>query len=321
MQLSSEIVDTPPRMAATVILLRQAQAGLEVFLLQRHRASDVLGGLYVFPGGKVDPADATPATHALLDQPVDALHQALHEPDISPATAASLYVAALREAFEECGVLLAHTAQGQPVDPAEVVARLRDGQPFGAALAQLGVQLHTRALLPWSRWITPRMPSLEHEQTVRHPLFCGGGARQPNCAARQLRGHRQRLAHAPRRAGAGLRDGQPFGAALAQLGVQLHTRALLPWSRWITPRMPSLGMSKRFDTRFFVAAVPANQIALHDNFEATASVWLTPRAALAQYWAGQVELAPPQIMTLAHLAPHADVASVFAARHRAPPSV
>lgn len=242
MQLSSEIVDTPPRMAATVILLRQAPAGLEVFLLQRNRASDVLGGLYVFPGGKVDPADATAATHALLDQPVAALHQALHEPDIGPATAASLYVAALREAFEECGVLLAHTAQGQPVNPAEMAARLRDGQPFGAALAQLG--------------------------------------------------------------------------------VQLQTRALLPWSRWITPRMPSLGMSKRFDTRFFVAAVPANQIAQHDNFEATASVWLTPRAALEQYWAGQVELAPPQIMTLAHLAPHADVASVFAAaRHRAPPSV
>ena len=242
MQLSSEIVDTPPRMAATVILLRQAPAGLEVFLLQRNRASDVLGGLYVFPGGKVDPADAAPDTHALLDQPVNALHQALHEPDITAATAASLYVAALREAFEECGVLLAHTAQGQPVDPAEMAGRLRDGQPFGAALAQLG--------------------------------------------------------------------------------VKLQTRALLPWSRWITPRMPSLGMSKRFDTRFFVAAVPANQIALHDNFEATASVWLTPRAALEQYWAGEVELAPPQIMTLAHLAPHADVASVLdVARHSAPPSV
>lgn len=242
MQLSSDIVDTPPRMAATVVLLRQATAGLEVFLLQRNRASDVLGGLYVFPGGKVDPDDATPATHALLDQPVAVLYQALHEPDISAATAASLYVAALREAFEECGVLLAHNAQGQPVNPAEVAARLRDGQPFGSALVQLG--------------------------------------------------------------------------------VQLHTRALLPWSRWITPRMPSLGMSKRFDTRFFVAAVPANQLALHDNFEATASVWLSPRAALEQYWAGEVELAPPQIMTLAHLAPHASPESVFAAaRHRAPPSV
>lgn len=242
MQLSSDIVDTPPRMAATVVLLRQATAGLEVFLLQRNRASDVLGGLYVFPGGKVDPDDATPATHALLDQPVAVLHQALHEPDISAATAASLYVAALREAFEECGVLLAHNAQGQPVNPAEVAARLRDGQAFGSALVQLG--------------------------------------------------------------------------------VQLHTRALLPWSRWITPRMPSLGMSKRFDTRFFVAAVPANQLALHDNFEATASVWLSPRAALEQYWAGEVELAPPQIMTLAHLAPHASPDSVFAAaRHRAPPSV
>ncbi len=242
MQLSSDIVDTAPRMAATVVLMRQAASDLEVFLLQRHRASDVLGGLYVFPGGKVDGADATAATQALLDQPLATLQQALNEPDLPPATAASLYVAALREAFEECGVLLAHNAQGGPVNPAEVAARVRDGEAFGSALAQLGLRLHTRAMHPWSRWITPRMPSLE--------------------------------------------------------------------------------MNKRFDTRFFVAAVPADQTARHDDFETTASVWLSPRAALARYWDGELQLAPPQVMTLAHLAAHTQVDSVLAtARHQPPVGV
>ena len=85
--------------------------------------------------------------------------------------------------------------------------------------------------------------------------------------------------------------------------------------------MPSL-TNKRFDTRFFVSAVPSNQIARHDNHETTASVWLQPRTALAQYWQGQIELAPPQIMSLAHLARHASVQSVLqAARSRLPPTI
>ena len=65
MQLNSEIVLTPPRASATVVLLRDApQKGLEVFLLRRHTASAVLGGAYVFPGGKLDAADCDPALHA-----------------------------------------------------------------------------------------------------------------------------------------------------------------------------------------------------------------------------------------------------------------
>jgi len=68
MQLNSEIVTTPPRASATVVLLRdEPQKGLEVFLLRRHTASAVLGGAYVFPGGKLDAADCTPAVHAHLD--------------------------------------------------------------------------------------------------------------------------------------------------------------------------------------------------------------------------------------------------------------
>ncbi|MDP2032199.1 MAG: NUDIX hydrolase [Polaromonas sp.] len=240
MELNLDTVLTPPRPAATVVLLRDALAGLEVFLMKRHSLSDVLGGAYVFPGGKVDPADAELDMAAHGDQPAAVLQAALGEPGISETTAAALHVAALREAFEESGVLFAQ----------------------------------------------------------------GHGPAQPAAQAAAL-----------------LREGRGFNAVLAQMGLRLQTRAILPWSRWITPVRPSV-MNKRFDTRFFVAAVPGGQVARHDDFETTDSLWLSPREALLQYWAGQIELAPPQIMSLAHLARHSAVDSVLAAaRERRPPVI
>ncbi len=237
MELNSEVVTTPPRAAATVVMLRDTPDGLEVFLLKRHGNSDVLGGAYVFPGGKVDAVDAGLAAH--LNQSPAELHAALGEAELDLPTATSFYAAALREAFEESGVLFA----------------------TGADTAQL------------------------------------------------------------QQAAALLRAGQSFGDMLAQLTLQLDTRSVLPWSRWITPRMPSVS-NKRFDTRFFVAAVPAQQTARHDDYEATESIWLAPRQALQQYWDGQISLAPPQIMSLAHLARHASVASVLTeAQRRLPPVI
>jgi len=236
MEISSEIIHTPPRDAATVIILRDAPAGLEVFLVKRHGLSDVLGGAYVFPGGKLDDSDAQLDEALHLDQPAHQLHTALGEPELSPQIAKGLFVAALREAFEECGVLF---AQGATPD-------------HSAALAQQ------------------------------------------------------------------LKDGRMFNLALAEAGLRLQTQAVAPWSRWVTPKMPSIS-SKRFDTRFFVAALPTDQVARHDDVETTQSVWLTPRAALTQYWARDIEMAPPQIMTLAHLSRFADVAGALQwARSQAP---
>lgn len=237
MELNSEVVTAPPRAAATVVMLRDTPDGLEVFLLKRHGNSDVLGGAYVFPGGKVDAADAGLAAH--LNQSPAELHAALGEAELDLPTATSFYAAALREAFEESGVLFATDADA--------------------------AQLQQAAAL--------------------------------------------------------LRAGQSFGDMLAQLTLRLDTRSVLPWSRWITPRMPSVS-NKRFDTRFFVAAVPAQQTARHDDYEATESIWLSPRLALQQYWDGQISLAPPQIMSLAHLARHASVASVLTeAQRRLPPVI
>jgi 8-oxo-dGTP pyrophosphatase MutT (NUDIX family) len=236
MELNSEVPTAPPRDAATVVMLRDAPHGLEVFLVKRHGLSDVLGGAYVFPGGKLDANDALLDPVAHLDQAPADLHAALGEPQTSPSTATGLYVAALREAFEESRVLFTSD-------------------------------------------ITTARAALLHGKE------------------------------------------KPFNQLLAELQVRLQTRDVLPWSRWITPRVPSV-TNKRFDTRFFVAAVPPEQEARHDDYEATESVWLTPRAALEQYWSGKIELAPPQIMSLSHLSRHLTVVSVMdAARKQLPPLV
>ena len=239
MELNTLTINERPRAAATVVVLRDGREGLEVLLIQRHGRSDVLGGAHVFPGGKVDDADAAPDVLGLLDQAPQTLHGRLNEPELSPLAAAAIFVAAAREAFEESGILL---AQG----------------------ASVGQSLRARELL---------------------------------------------------------RSGQSFASVLANTGLVLAASALQPWSRWITPKMPSV-MSKRFDTRFFVAAMPAQQTAQHDDHEATASLWITPRTALHTYWARQIELAPPQIMSLVHLARHDTVNSVLtAAATQSPPLI
>jgi len=92
-----------------MVLLRQAPTGLEVLLLRRTAQAANMPGLYVFPGGKLDDADQRLA-ESLLDQPPQALHASLNEPNLDTATAAGLYVAAVREAIEECGLLLAEAA-------------------------------------------------------------------------------------------------------------------------------------------------------------------------------------------------------------------
>ncbi|MBN8558318.1 MAG: NUDIX hydrolase, partial [Burkholderiales bacterium] len=118
-----------------------------------------------------------------------------------------------------------------------------------------------------------------------------------------------------------LRAGEAFAALLAERGALLDTDALAPWSRWITPRRPSV-MSKRFDTRFFLAGVPPAQEARHDDFEVTEARWLTPRAALRQYREHQIDMAPPQIVSLLHLLHYRDLAHAMQdARTRRPPLI
>src|SRR6188768_3354960 len=105
MEFNQQPSDSPVRAAASVVMLRDGAGGLEVFLLKRHGLSDVLGGAYVFPGGKVDREDAQWLDR--LDEPPESLHGRLGEPELPVDDAATLYVTAVREAFEETGALYA----------------------------------------------------------------------------------------------------------------------------------------------------------------------------------------------------------------------
>lgn len=236
--INSDVVLTPPVPSATVMVVRDGAYGLEVLLVRRHGNSGVLGGVHVFPGGKLDAADRR-ADPALLDRSASDLRQVLGEPDLDLPTAVGLHLAALRETFEECGLLL-----GCAPDQAGVLQKLREHMRAGAGLV----------------------------------------------------------------------------AALQQLGQPLVASSLLPWSRWITPRQPSV-TNKRFDTRFFVAAAPAGQEAEHCRFEATEAVWLAPRSALQRYWAGEIDLAPPQIMSLSQLTRLDNVSRVLALARSRPPAL
>lgn len=237
-QENHEIITTPPVDAASVLLLRDSDDGLQVLLMRRAQASQVLGGAYVFPGGKVDAADHDPAALQSLSETPSQLHQRLHEADLAPERAAGLFMAVLREAFEECGVLA-----GQDAGGSVLAAQLR---------AQVGE----------SGW---------HQ-------------------------------------------------SLRQQGLALRTEALLPWSRWITPRQPAV-TNKRFDTRFFLTRIDADQHASHDNFETTDSVWLTPQQALARYAAGEIDLVAPQIMSLYQLKAHQTVDAALHEAHQRPPAL
>jgi len=145
MQINRETTAPIPQAAATVLMLRDGERGPEAFLVRRHEKSSVHGGVYVFPGGKVDDDDFSyPAGH--LDQDPLALQAALNEAETDARTAVGIFVAAIRETFEECGVLLASGDHGAPA------AR---GTVFSQVVRENRLTLRTADLHPWSRWITP----------------------------------------------------------------------------------------------------------------------------------------------------------------------
>lgn len=236
MEIQKEVVTTAPVDAATLLILRDSAAGpgLEVFMIKRHAKSSVLGGVYVFPGGKVDQGDSNTEFMSRLDLDGETLKQRLNEGELTTDQAVAIFVAAIRETFEECGVLFAKSS---------------------------------------------------------HPGFSDSKA---------------------------LIEEKTLLDILNQHNMFLRTQDLVPFSRWITPKMASL-MTKRFDTRFFLAKSPDLQTAKHDNYEASDSAWMSPKVALQKYWANEIEMAPPQIMSLANLANFRSVdEALSAARAKTP---
>ena len=145
-------VDARP--AATVVLLRPGPDGLETLLTHRPVTMAFAADAHVFPGGRVDPGDADPSLAARsVVSPTEAA--AALGGDLAPEIALAAFLAAIRELFEEAGVLLAGTAApAASVDAARTA--LLGGETSLASVADaLDLRLRTDLLIPLSRWVTP----------------------------------------------------------------------------------------------------------------------------------------------------------------------
>ena len=232
-----------PRNAATVMLLRPAPAALapdiaalapdiEVYMLRRKASMAFAPGTFVFPGGSVDARDADSEV-AWAGPDIAEWGRVLDAP---PELARALVCAAVRETFEESGVLLAGPSADSVV----------------ADTASAGLESDRGALLD-------RSMSLAEMLTRRR--------------------------------------------------LVLRSDLLRPWSRWITPIVEE----RRFDARFFAAALPSPQQPRDVGGEAAAVAWLRPADAIAAARGGEIVLWPPTSVTLAQLRACASLTEALAA--------
>ena len=225
--------DAPaPRPAATILPLRDGESGLEVLMVRRNLNSDFVCGAYVFPGGALDASDATRPGLG-LDDPAASRRLGLASGGLA------YYHAAVRELFEEAGLLLAATPAGD----------------VGAV--------------------------------VRHRA--------------ELNADRVRVnAHE-----------DDFDAVLGRYGLVVNLRGVAYLSHWVTP----LGQPRRYDTRFFVVAAPADQVAGHDEGETVAHRWIRPRDALDAARRGEMTIILPTQRNLALIAELESAHDVVAFAH------
>lgn len=225
-----------PRDAASVLLLRAAagQPGTEVYMLRRARSMKFAPGASAFPGGSVDPRDAEDEV-AWAGPDAAAWGELLDAP---PSLARALVCAAVRETFEESGVLLAGPAAGTLV-----------ADTSGAD------------------WEADRTALLDRSLSLA-----------------QL---------------------------LARRGLMLRSDLLRPWARWITP----VTEARRYDTRFFAAALPPGQRTRDVGGEAEQVAWTRPADALQAARERELFLLPPTTACLAGLARYPDVTAALTAEH------
>ena len=216
------------RPASTILLLRDSAAAreIEVFMMVRHHQIEFNSGALVFPGGSVDNNDREIAARTELYGGGEGLDEA----------ALGFRIAAIRETFEESGILLA--------------------RPKGSA-----------ALIDAAR-------ASEIEASHRAAL-CGGKT--------------------------------TFLDVLVHNGLWLALDELVPYAHWITPE----GMPKRFDTWFFLAAAPPDQLGAHDGKESTDSIWVSPREALEGGENGRFKLPFPTTRNLIKLGKQPNVSAAL----------
>jgi 8-oxo-dGTP pyrophosphatase MutT (NUDIX family) len=223
---SGGVAVAEPRHAATVVLLRDGDSGVEAYLLRRLGTMAFAGGMYVFPGGSVDPRDLD--ADIAWDGPPPAEWAAPLSAD--EPLARGLVAAAVRETFEESGVLLA--------------SPLREDK---------------------EHWASEQAALLDRTASISE--------------------------------------------VLRRNGLRLRADLLRPWAHWVTPEIEP----KRFDTRFFVAALPEGQAAVHYRGESDASEWVAPRDAVERHGRGDLGMLPPTVFTLAEIGAYGTVAEVLAA--------
>ncbi|GAA4562184.1 NUDIX hydrolase [Planotetraspora kaengkrachanensis] len=226
--LSGRIVPVPARDAATVVLLRDDP--FEVYLLKRKATMAFAAGAYVFPGGSVDPRDSDHAVAWAGPSPAEWGESF----GADERTARGLVCAAVRETFEESGVLLAGPS------PETVVADTTGDD-----------------------WEADRLALVDHTLS--------------------------------------------FAEFLDRRGLVLRSDLLKAWAHWITPEIET----RRFDTRFFVAALPAGQRTRDVGGEADVVAWMTPDTALVRGRAGEIMLMPPTFHTLTEIAAFERIDDVF----------
>lgn len=221
-----------PRPASTVILLRDTAAGPEVYLLRRQRTMAFAAGMTVFPGGRVDGGDASVADSWAGPSPAWFADRM----GCSAESAAAYVAAAVRETFEESGVLLAGPSATSVV-----------GDTTGGD------------------WEADRV-ALE---------------------AGDLR----------------------FADFLHRRGLVVRADLLGAWAHWITPEFEP----RRYDTRFFVAALPVGQLTRDVTSESDQVAWMRPADAVTAVESGELLMLPPTYVCCRDLAPYDDVAAILTA--------
>ncbi|MFD7222870.1 NUDIX hydrolase [Streptomyces sp. NPDC059892] len=228
---AGEITAMTPRRAATVMLLRDDPAGPAVHMLRRRASMAFAAGAYAYPGGGVDPRDDD-GTVGWAGPGRDVWARRL---GVDAASAQAIVCAAVRETYEEAGVLLAGETAGTVV-----------GDTTG------------------DDWEADRDALAGHELS--------------------------------------------FADFLNRRGLVLRSDLLGAWARWITPEFEP----RRYDTWFFVAALPPGQRTRNTSTEADRTVWIRPAEATEAYERGELLMMPPTVATLRQLQSYGSAAEALA---------
>jgi len=160
---AGELTPPVPKPSATVVLLRDGVDGPEAYLLRRRASMAFAGGMYAYPGGGVDPRDAEVELGWAGPSPAEWGERL----GLDAATAQAVVCAAVRETFEEAGVLLAGPDATTAVEPrdwtAERAALEAHELSFADFLRTHELVLRSDLLAGWARWITPEFEERRYD--------------------------------------------------------------------------------------------------------------------------------------------------------------